>query len=375
MNFSGERRSIAAKFAEAGWHTTLVTDDSRIANFASDYDFTNIVDISSSMSATKKRANEIAESIEQTQAALFFAGAINQLETSQSPFFLWLHTGSLGRIWDAPLEFRQQYADEDDPEPATWSEPPNRVLPENFDPDELLTITHAYAGQVSLVDQLVGSLIAAIAERGLSENTLLVCFSPRGFPLGEHYRAGPCDDALYAELTHVPLLVRGPVELISACRSQALVQPADIAASILDYCRLERDPSPAGGARSPAIGRSFLPLLRGERVNEFDRACIADSTQQHTVVTPAWSLRVSRVPDVRPPSDGAQLDQKGLPSNSKAELFVKPDDWFEVNEVSDRCGDVVDQLRIVYDEFALACESDALVVLSPLSEEVLAGID
>ena len=69
-------------------------------------------------------------------------------------FFLWLHVGSLGRVWDAPLEFRTQYADEDDP-----------PLPESVDgdaergfsqPTSILTCCWAWhiaiPGQVTLLD-------------------------------------------------------------------------------------------------------------------------------------------------------------------------------------------------------------------------------
>ena len=374
MDIGSERRSIAARFAEAGWLTAMVTDDSQIASVPGSSDFAETIDISSAINAAKNSGGHIVEDIEQTQVALFFAEAINWFEASRRPFFLWLHTGSLGRIWDAPLEFREQYADEDDPEPATWSEPPNRVLAENFDPDELLSITHAYAGQVSLVDQLLGSLTAVIAERGLNENTLLVCFSPRGFPLGEHHRVGPCDDALYSELTHVPLLMRAPVAFLKPGRTQALVQPADIAASILDFCGLENEGSSNSARRLAGIGRSLMPLLRGEQVDDFDRACIVGGSRQEAIVTPAWSLRASSALDAGTPNDDA-VAAEGIPTNSHAELFVKPDDWFEVNEVSNRCGEVVEQLHAAYDEFAAACRADESVVLAPLREELVLGLD
>src|SRR5262249_51047057 len=158
------------------------------------------------------------------------------------------------------------------------------------------------------------------AERGLNENTLLICFSSRGFPLGEHHRVGPCDSGLYSELTHVPLLIRAPAESISAGRSQALVQPADIPASILDFCGLSGDPTAT--ARPPSRGRSFLPMLRGEQVNDFERACIVESSSQYGIVTPAWSLRVSPAADTGSLSNEANLERETLSSGSKVELFV-----------------------------------------------------
>ena len=216
LEVGGERHSIPAKFGDAGWQTKLVTDDSAIASLPGGLDFAETIYLSAMISPAGN-SNGVAEDVEQTQAALFFAEAINRLEACRPPFFLWLHTASAGtnlgraaRISPSNMRMRMTQ------NRRLGVIRPIEFLAENFDPDELLAITHAYAGQVSLIDQLLGSLIAVIAERGLNENTILVCFSPRGFPLGEHHRVGPCDDALYSELTHVPLLVRGPARDILA---------------------------------------------------------------------------------------------------------------------------------------------------------------
>ena len=127
--------------------------------------------------------------IEETDAAHFFAASESWLKTAQSPFLLWLHTGTLLRIWDAPLEFRQQFADAEDPSPNESAEVPHRLLPEGFDPDELLSFTHAYAGQLSLIDQLLDSLLESIDASSQRDNTILVFCSPRGLSLGEHHRS------------------------------------------------------------------------------------------------------------------------------------------------------------------------------------------
>ena len=158
----------------------------------------------------KSGAHRTVSSLEETDAANFFAAAGEYINSAKSPFFLWLHTDTLGRIWDAPLEYRQQYTDEDDPTSGNWADVPNRTLPDTFDPDERVAIAHAYAGQVTAIDQLLGVLLDEIESAGVTESTLVALFSPRGFPLGEHKRIGPCDEALYVELTHVPCVLRLP---------------------------------------------------------------------------------------------------------------------------------------------------------------------
>ena len=50
------------------------------------------------------------------------------------------------------------------------------------------------------------------------------------------------------------------------------------------------------------------------------------------------------------------------------ELFAKPDDRWEVNEVASRCGDVVEQLAAAADQFEQAAAAGTLATLPPLAE-------
>jgi arylsulfatase A-like enzyme len=361
--------SLAAQFSRAGWHTALLTDEKSVAVHPSAVGFTEKLMIDSSGDAPRNAGRRVAASIEETDAAAFFAQSVGWLESAQSPFFLWLHTGTLGRTWDAPLEFREQYTDEDDPMPGDWADVPNRLLPERFDPDELTAITHAYAGQVSLIDQLIGSLLTSLEETGLADNTLFVCFSPRGISLGEHRRIGVCDDALYAELTHVPFLLRPHKGFSNTGRTQALVQPTDLPATILDICGLALHPPSVAAKQLVGQGKSLLPLIQGQPATGFDRACIVAPNQQHGIVTPAWSLRVHQR------SASSASDRESSTPIEAAELFAKPDDWFEVNEVSNRCPGLVEKLQAAYQEFSAAAVTGLPTPLADLPEELIEGID
>jgi arylsulfatase A-like enzyme len=376
--------SLPAQMAAAGYHTSLISDMATIAALEAGSDFADqtlvnpIGSGSSAVAVPTDKNQRIKDSIEATDAANFFDVAQDCLTKLSEPFFAWLHTGTLGRTWDAPLEYRGQYADEEDPTPNESADVPNKLLAEDFDPDELLAFTHAYSGQVSLIDELIGGYWAALAEAGRTDNLLFVLYSPRGFPLGEHRRVGTADLALHAELTHVPLLIRTPSSKAatnqsssdSTGRTQAIVQPADLPATILDYCELqsgdlsvtqEKAVIPVGN------GRSVLTLIRGADLAQFDRACII-SSKQHGMVTPAWSLRVSVID---PSGNQGKSERSSTESNdAKHELFVKPDDWFEVNEVSNRCGEIVAKLETVYAQFSDACRAEAPAVLAPLPEDL-----
>ncbi len=351
------RKSLPEQFAQAGWQTVLLADDAAVAEHPLATPFSERV-----LLKPAAHHRSVAHAVEPTQTAEFIAAAVGQLQQLNPPFFWWLHTAALGSVWDAPVEFREQYRDEDDPPAESWCEVPNKVLPEKFDPDQLLAVSHAYAGQVTLLDQLLASLLASIDDAEIARNTLLVLLSPRGFPLGEHRRVGPCDDALYAELVHVPAMLRYPDGLGAADRSAALVQPADFSATILEWAGLsasEDAPTIAGR------GRSLLPLIAGRASAVFDRACVT-APDQKAIVTPAWSLRISK--------DTAASSAAGE-SASRTELFAKPDDWFEVNEVSNRAPEVVEQLRRALAEFESACQTGAPATLSKLPGELIHGME
>lgn len=368
------RDSLAAQFSRAGWHTTLLTDEARLAAHPLAAAFAQHIVVGTAGNAAEREDRAIVKSIEESDAAKFFAAAGDWLGTVDAPFFLWLHTGTLGRTWDASLEFRQQYTDEDDPAPGLSAEVPNRILPEQFDPDDLLAMTHSYAGQVSMIDELIGALLAAIEELGLADNTLLALVSPRGIHLGEHRRIGVCDEALYSELTHVPMMLRFPHGVDAAGRSQALIQPADLAATILDFGGLSSGKESAKQS-SIGIGKSLMPLVLGETKIALDRACIIGPNHQQGIITPAWSLRMSQSDQIKlHVADSKSNDETALQIQN-TELFVKPDDWFEVNEVSNRCSGVVEKLQAAFQEFASACQSGAPAPLAELPDDLILGLD
>ena len=373
-NRADGRQSLPAAFSGAGWQTRLLTDDREVANHPLAEGFMERVMVGIAGGAEGKASRIVADELAEIEAATFFAAANECVESATAPFLLWLHTGTLDRVWDAPLEFREQYNDEDDPPAGDSAEVPNRMLSDDFDPDERVAISHAYAGQVSAIDQLLGSLLETIDRLGLAESTLISLFSPRGFPLGEHRRLGRNDEALYAELTHVPWLLRLPAGEAAGQRLQEIVQPGELPASILDLAGLNTwsaTPAPGIGA-----GRSVVPLIRGGKTFGFDRACAIGPQHQRRIVTPAWSLRVSE------PNASARESQEQAPPESESAiqarrfaLFSKPDDWYEINEVGDRCREIADRLQIVLDDFQRGCEGETPAVLADLPAELVNWIE
>ncbi len=371
-------RSLPAIFARNGWQTALLTDEISVAKHPLATAFAERRPIEGPPHLKGKHPEKVAGTIDQTDASHLFTAAEHWLENAEAPFLLWLHTGTLGRVWDAPLEFREQFADADDPELGNWSNLPHRVLPESFDPDELLATSHAYAGQISLVDQLLDSLLEKIDAQTHGHDTVVMLYSPRGICLGEHRRIGIFDDAPYAEVIHTPLMIRSPTNCASG-RSQHLVQPADLYATILDCCGLyaefnliDRAQESPAQLTLPGHGRSMIPLMHEVLTADFDRACCIAPSRK-AFVTPAWSLYTSGNDSLakKPPTP----TESGSGPLQGDELFVKPDDWFEVNEVSNRCPEIVEKMRAALSDFISACENGKQALPAPLPRELIDGME
>jgi len=336
----GGRPSLAALLRGAGINTTLLSDERLVAKHPAAVDFDELIEIDPPWQP------EGAEEIEQTHLAKCFVHVIDWLQSARKPFLLWCHLAGLGTVWDAPLEFRRSYWEQGDPQPPNSAEVPEVMLREDHDPDELLGIAQAYAGQVSLLDTCLGALLEFLDDSPAGRETMLALTSPRGFPLGEHRRVGPCDGALYGELVHVPLILRFPDLSAATARTQALVEPADLWATLLDcYGVSGVPPSPTGGSLMPIVGQQAAALR--------DRLCITGDGYQRAIRTPAWYLCTAAEP----------------------ELFAKPDDCWEVNDVAHRCQEVVECLRDVLAQYEQTLQSGRVLDLPPLSEVLLSGLE
>ena len=369
---SDDAVSLPGLLQSRGVRTALLTDDPEIARHPLADGFGEKVLVELAPAA----ASAVTE--DETHFARFFAVALEWLDSADEPFFLWLHTRGMGAPWDAPWGLRERYADEGDPAPPKFTAVPNRTLSADEDPDVLLGIRQAYAAQVSLLDMFVGELTDFLRDSTLADSTMLALLSARGMPLGVHGRVGAAEDGsgdpLDGEVIHTPWLLRLPQQRIprrdapeqearlhhgAALRSQAMVQPPDLMATMLDW---------HGGAERLAEiwGRSLLPAARGENAALGDRACVVSPTGERVVRTPAWRLRVLPREDE---SEGAVAM-----SEPCVELYVKPDDRWEINEVSDRCPTVIQPLLKVLADFETVCAAGRPEELAPLETVLIEGL-
>ena len=118
-----------------------------------------------------------------------------------------------------------------------------------------------YLRTIQAVDDSVGTLLAWLDEHGRRENTVVIYTSDQGFFLGDH---GWFDKRLmFDESLTMPLLVRWPAQVAAGQQVDPMITNVDFAATFLDICGLDSSVLPQ------QQGRSFLPHLRGESVEDW----------------------------------------------------------------------------------------------------------
>jgi arylsulfatase A-like enzyme len=312
---------------------------------------------------------------ENTGVARTVRTAIDWLErrsTQPEPFLLWLDLFSPHGPWDIPTAYRDRYAtlepdefetdeegdlggDEEFDEIELEDVPvlidvPAGAVGDVLDEAELLRLRRTYAGAVTLVDRWLGELFDALRRIGRFEDTLLIFTSDQGEPLGEHGYVRRFRPWLYEELIHTPLIIRMPQGASGGTRRQALVQTVDLLPTCLSALGVT---APDGAFH----GSDLLPLIRGERTKIRDYACLGMDVEEFAIRTHHWHLIVPVEPD--PDSDGPQRSP---------ELYRKPEDRWDQNNVVEQFPEVADHLELTLRRFVDALGRGALDDLPTLRE-------
>lgn len=112
-----------------------------------------------------------------------------------------------------------------------------------------------YDAEIHWVDRHVGEVLDQIQALGLADETIVIVTADHGDEFFEHRSIGH-RSSLYAELCHVPLVLRVPGAGQQGQRVTELVRGYDLAPSLLDWCGLQPLPE--------AQGVSLRPLLEGQ---------------------------------------------------------------------------------------------------------------
>jgi hypothetical protein len=312
---SGEKNWLA-QIGEAGYSPVMLSDAPELLTHASAKYFDRILPF-------EKLSNDRpADCIEQTELAHFFAQATQAISSLEEGSCLWLHSRGLSGAWDAPLKLRTQLADSEDPDPPHWCGPPSGWFDaEHDDPDQLLSYQQICAAQVTLIDDFLG-VVLDLMETDLGKSTVLCLLSPRGYPLGEHGIVGGDSsnyfEQCHGETLHVPMMIRVPdrqcYNRFRSLRCGALVQPGFVSQLLQDWFT---------GDEPMQQSLKNLAFRLPEKNKEI---AWTKSGDVNAMQTHAWKLII----------DG-----------DRNSLYVKPDDRWEINDVSRRCPSIVASMESV----------------------------
>ncbi len=191
------------------------------------------------------------------------ASALEWLEGSSGPFFLWVHLFDPHLPYEPPTEHARRH----DPDyrgnlTGSWYRvPPERkseVVATEADAEHLRAL---YRGEVSHADEQVGVLLDALDASGRGDDTVVVVTSDHGESLGEHDYWFDHSYFLYETCTRVPLVVRLPERFAAQGRppGSRVTEPVrliDLFPTVVDLFELD-------AADHEVDGTSLLPLLAG----------------------------------------------------------------------------------------------------------------
>jgi len=305
---------LPKRLEEKRYRTILLTDDMEIAyNLYAD-GFTEVHRIDS------PSLEQPVDSLEETRFFRMFATIVDLLEGKDEPYFLWCHFKGFAAQWDFPMEYRNEFMEEDDPEPYCGTNIPR--LEGEIDPDERQSVVEAYSGGVVVLDEAFSGFLESLASGQLGENTLTILAASRGFSMGEHRLIGlPEASDLWSENLHLPLFVRLPEQedRHRMIRSNSLAKPGDVHATLAEWFE-------------PSGENSLLRLFGDETASLGDEIHIVGDQTISAIMRSDWFFRTIIETD--------ELQQK----RRRIELYAKPDDRYEVNEVADRCAEIVEQM-------------------------------
>jgi len=147
------------------------------------------------------------------------------------------------------------------------------VVPNPVPWDEWRTILrHCYA-QISMVDDAGGRILDALAELGLSDDTLVIWTTDHGDALASH--GGHYDKNAYLteEVLRVPMAMRLPGQIPAGRVSSDLVSLIDIPATILDAAGTSFE--------RPVDGASLLGLASGQPARAWRQDVMCETFGHH----------------------------------------------------------------------------------------------
>jgi arylsulfatase A-like enzyme len=204
-----------------------------------------------------------------------------------------------------------------------------------------------YAETLADLDDVVGYVLAALRDKGVENDTLIVFTSDNGpwLNFGRHagvtggFREGK--GTTWEGGVRVPCIVRWPDQVPRGVTTGALAANLDLLPTIVAACE-------ATGPRRPIDGESFLPLLRGEKLTAREVFTYYYGDRLEAIRRGRWKLHLPHT--YRSYDDMKPAEHDGAPMKTQQKeigfaLFDLESDPGERQDVKDAHPEVVQALK------------------------------
>lgn len=267
-----------------------------------------------------------AEDWTECSTTIFVSQVLAQMDVMNldSKKCIWIDLPLLNTSWDAPLNWRERLAGDDDPDvltqvqvPSIESESEIGTL-QTLDPDLRFVWEQAASAQVMLLDRCVEVIAEWVADAWPDCSLLLTAH--QGFCLGEHGQIQWGSKQVYSEVAQVPFVFSAPSQTNSV-RVPGVQNQSDWLDLVGQVNRQATAEELAAHLEAQSQDRfhwcRYSLFSSGDEQLEQRNAVITWSDSQVAVRTNQWTFLWNR--------------------DQAVYLFVAPDDRFEQNDVADRC--------------------------------------
>lgn len=200
---------------------------------------------------------------------------LDQTSRTDAPFYLSVHYTAPHAPWinEHPEELTELYRD------CPFDDIPQGFIHEDavyrYEKEDARRALVGYYAAVTGMDRGVGKIIDRLEELGLRENTMIVYCADNGFNCGHHGIWGKGNGTfslnMFDTSVKVPLIVSFPAQVPAGVKSNAMVSQYDYLPTLLEVAGAE---NPYQDGEVP--GKSFLPVLRGEKTEAHDVLVVYD---------------------------------------------------------------------------------------------------
>lgn len=184
----------------------------------------------------------------------------------EDDFLLWVEPFDPHEPFEVPQKYLDMVGDDYDGKLFLWPEY-KPVDEAGITPEALVHIRKRYLALLLMTDTWLGKIFDVMDRHDMWKDTMLIYTTDHGYMLGEHGYLAKNYMPAYNEVFHIPLIVHMPGDEYAGTKVDALTQNIDIMPTLLEYYGISED-----SCRNKLHGRSWLPLIRGEKAKIRDCA-------------------------------------------------------------------------------------------------------